>query len=396
MRILLIADFEPDAQKSMSLYANWVRRIAQYHGHDVTVIRPMPLFARISRHPWIRKHLGYLDKFIVFPPRLARVAKEYDLIHVLDHSNSMYLSVVARKPKLITCHDLLAIRAARGEFPVVSTGWSGRLLQRWILSGLHNADYAICVSEKTAEDLRQLTEQACPKTRVIYHSLNCDYSPGASLGGELVAKLGLNPNQRYLIHVGANPWYKNRLGALRIFAHFRKMPENKDSLLIMVGCPWTREMARFVQENGLSGRAIEALDISSSELRELYCNAAALLFPSLEEGFGWPILEAQACGCLVVTTGRRPMTEVAGEAAVFIDPDEPEAAAHEVSVAILNGDALRTAGFKNLDRFNETRIASQYKECYDEVMAQCSSPNSRRNPENQDVGLPNRHFKIDR
>jgi glycosyltransferase involved in cell wall biosynthesis len=387
MRILLIANFEPDVQKSMNLYANSVKKIVENHGHDVTVIRPKPVFARISRHPSIRKYLGYLDKFIVFPPMLAKVAREYDLIHILDHSNSMYLRVLGRTPKLITCHDLLAIRAARGEFPKVSSSWSGRLLQRWILSGLRNAGHAICVSEKTAEDLRRLTEHGCPKTRVIYHCLNWNYRPSANLSSELATRLGLNTDHPYLLHVGANGWYKNRFGVLRIFAHFVKMPENVDYRLVLVGEHWTSEMAGFAQKNGLSGHVIEALGMSNSELMELYCNASAFLFPSLEEGFGWPVLEAQACGCLVVTTGRPPMTEVAGDAAVFIDPDDPEAAAHKVSIEIRNGDALRAAGFRNLDRFNEAKVAAQYMEYYDEVVNQCNSPNMDQIP-NQEADFP--------
>jgi len=378
MRVLLVANYEPDAQKSMRLYADWVRKMAESRGHDVNVIRPKPLFTRISRHPDIRKYLGYLDKFIVFPLRLARLAKEYDLIHVLDHSNSIYLRAAGHKAKLITCHDLLAIRGARGEFPAVRTGWSGRLLQRWILSSLRTADHAICVSEKTAEDLRQLTKQSRPTTRVIYHSLNWNHGPGANLSSEVVAKLGLIPSHPYLLHVGNNSWYKNREGVLRIFAHFAEIPENVNYLLLMVGPPLTKEMVGFVQKKGLSNRVIEARNIGSSELTELYCNAAALLFPSLEEGFGWPILEAQACGCLVVTTGRRPMTEVAGDAAIFIDPDEPESAAHKVSIGINNGDRLRAAGFSNLDRFNEVKIAEQYMEFYDEVVAIYDSKNCAR------------------
>jgi glycosyltransferase involved in cell wall biosynthesis len=377
MRVLLVANFEPDVQMSMRLYADWVKKIAEYHGHEVTVIRPRPLFARISRHPFIQKYLGYLDKFIIFPPRAAKAARRFDLIHVLDHSNSMYLRVLGRTPKLITCHDLLAIRAARGAFTVLSIGWSGRLLQRSILSGLRTANYAICVSEKTAEDLRQLTGQACPNIRVIYNSLNRNYKPGAKLSDELMAKLGLILNQPYLLHVGGNSWYKNRMGALRIFGHFAEMPENANYQLLMVGPRWTSEMLRFVQKNGLTRRVIPALKISSSELLELYCNASALLFPSLEEGFGWPILEAQACGCLVVTTGRRPMTEVAGDAAVFIDPDEPERAANRVSIEIRNGGGLRAAGLKNLNRFNEAKVAAQYMEFYDEVATRYDSGNQR-------------------
>jgi glycosyltransferase involved in cell wall biosynthesis len=373
MRVLLVANFEPDAQSSMRLYADWVGRMVQAAGHDVTVIRPTPQFARISRHSRIKKYLGYLDKFLIFPPRLMRVSKRYDLVHVLDHSNSMYLPFIRSKHKLITCHDLLAIRAARGEFPQMKTGWTGRLLQRWILSGLRSADHAICVSEKTAKDLQQLTEQNCPEIRIIYHGLNLEYRPGASLSAGLADELGLPVEPRYLIHVGGNSWYKNRLGVLRIFAQFAKLPENAGYKLVMVGPHWTKEMVAFVRESELADRAIEAVGIGSSELMELYCNASALLFPSFEEGFGWPVLEAQACGCPVVTTGRPPMTEVAGNAAVFIDPNEPERAAELISEGIRHGDALRAAGLKNIERFSQAEVAAQYMKFYQAVVASCDS-----------------------
>ena len=378
MRVLLIANFQPDVQMSMSLYAEWVKKVLESYGHEVTTLRPKPLFARISKYRSITKYLGYLDKFILFPPRLAKIAKEYDLIHVLDHSNSMYLRVVGPKAKLITCHDLLAVRAARGEFPEVSTGWSGRLLQRWILSSLRTADYAICVSEATAADLRRLTEEASSKKRVIYHSLNWNYRPGVNLSGELVSKLGLLPDQPYLLHVGGNSWYKNRVGVLRIFAHFAEMPENVNYRLLMVGPSLTKEMVLFIRRNGLSSRVMAAENISGSELAELYCNASALLFPSLEEGFGWPIIEAQACGCLVATTNRRPMTEIAGDAAILINPADPETAARKISIEIRNGDAMRTAGFKNLERFNQALVAAQYMEVYDDVVTQHGSRNGTR------------------
>ena len=373
MRVLLIANFEPDAQKSMRLYADWVKKTAESRGHDVTVIRPPAFFARLSRRTNIRKNLGYIDKFVLFPPMLMKAAKKFDLVHVLDHSNSMYLRLITTEHKLITCHDLLAVRSARGEFPQAHTGWSGRLLQRWILSGLRTAQYAVCVSEKTARDLKQLTGQNCPEMKVIHHTLNCDYRPGANLGATSMQMTGLKVGQRYLVHVGGNSWYKNRLGALRIFAHFVQLPENADYKLVMVGPNWTEEMKRFVQDKDLAGSVVEALGVGSKELMELYCNASALIFPSYEEGFGWPVLEAQACGCPVITTGKPPMTEVAGEAAIFIDLNEPDRASDAISAAIQNGEALRIAGFRNLERFNEAKVAAQYMELYEAIAATCGS-----------------------
>lgn len=376
MRVLLIANFEPDAQKSMRLYAEWVKKMLESRGHVVTAIRPRAFFARLSSHTSIRKNLGYIDKFVLFPPKLVKVAKHYDLVHVLDHSNSMYLRLISSPRKLITCHDLLAIRSARGEFPQAPTGWSGRLLQRWILSGLRFAEHAICVSEKTARDLEVLTKQDCPEIDIIHHTLNCDYKPGACLSDSVMALAGLKAGERYLIHVGGNSWYKNRLGVLRIFAHFVKIAEYTNYRLVMVGLNWTSKMKTFVRENGLSGCVTEAVGVAPAELMELYCNASALIFPSHEEGFGWPVLEAQACGCPVITSNRAPMTEVAGEAAIFIDPDEPDLAAEAISEGIRRRDSLRAAGFRNLERFSEDKVATQYMEVYERLAATCESSSS--------------------
>lgn len=378
MRVLLVANFEPDAQKSMWLYADWVRRMAVAGGHEVTLIRPSPLFNRISRHPLTRKYLGYVDKFIIFPPKLMVTSRGYDLVHVLDHSNSMYLRWIRGKHKLITCHDLLAVRAARGDFPQTTTGWTGRILQRWILSGLRGAQHALCVSEKTAEDLRQLAAPECPAIRVAYNSLNCDYRPDVPLSDALAARLALPPGSPYAMHVGGNSWYKNRLGALRIFSQFARLRENASYKFVMVGASFTQAMRDFVIQNGLSDRVIEAVDILPAELMELYCNSSALIFPSLEEGFGWPVLEAQACGCPVVTTKRAPMVEVAGNAAVFIDPDKPEESALAISRCIRNRDALRAAGFDNLRRFDQEKVAAQYMDFYREIAGPCTSRRSSR------------------
>ena len=96
----------------------------------------------------------------------------------------------------------------------------------------------------------------------------------------------------------------------------------------MAGAPWSEKMRNFVTANNLGGGVIEIVDPSNEDLRSLYSGAAALLFPSLYEGFGWPLIEAQSCGCPVITSNRPPMTEVAADAALYIDPaNESEAAA---------------------------------------------------------------------
>jgi glycosyltransferase involved in cell wall biosynthesis len=373
MRILLVANYEPDGQESMLRYAAWLERTLTARGHKVTVTAPRAVVSKLASSPGLKKYLGYLDKFLLFPFGLRRLARSHDLVHVLDHSNSMYLRTVRRKPNLITCHDVLAIRAARGEFPQAPIGWSGRLLQRWILSGLRGARYVLCVSAKTAEDLKTFTDEAVKtgsETRVIYNALNWSYQPGAALSSALASRLGLPPGERYFLHVGGNQWYKNRVGVLRIFARLVEIGEFSGAKLILAGKPLTSELRAAIRVERIGNRVIEAADATNEELQSLYGNALALLFPSLEEGFGWPILEAQACGCPVVTTRRPPMSEVAGEAAIFIDPDDPQAAATAIALGLKSREQLRAAGFKNLERFAEEAIADQYCAFYEAIPGQ--------------------------
>jgi glycosyltransferase involved in cell wall biosynthesis len=377
MRILLVANYEPDGQESMLRYAAWLERILKARGHGVTVAKPRVFFSRLAWSPGLKKYSGYLDKFLLFPTRLRRLARSNDLVHVLDHSNSMYLRTVRRKPNLITCHDVLAIRAARGEFPQAPTGWSGRLLQRWILSGLRGARHVLCVSGKTADDLKALTGDTGKnraELRVIYNVLNWSYRPGTALPGGLSSRLGLRPGEGYFLHVGGNQWYKNRAGAVRIFARLAEMDEFSGARLVLAGKPLTGELREAIRAEQLGDRVIEAVDATNEELEALYGNALALLFPSLEEGFGWPILEAQACGCPVIATDRPPMSEVAGEAAIFIDPADPQAAARAIATGLKGRDQLRAAGFKNLERFEEEAIADQYCAFYEAILKQAPTP----------------------
>ena len=381
MRILLIANYLPDAQQSMQRYADWLARSLATRGHRVSVIRPKPFFSRLTfgirRLRAMAKYLGYIDKFVLFPIKLRFEARKHDLAHVLDHSNSMYLAHLHRHCALITAHDLLAVRAARGEFPEAGTGWSGRILQRWILRGLRFAPAITCVSQKTAEDIFTLLPQLHrDAVSIIPNPLNWPYKPTptrpAFAGIPEPNRSELGNGSLYLFHVGANQWYKNRLGVLKIFNELRKLPDFDNIKLIMAGRPWTAPMREFHRAAGLADSAFELGGLKSEELQAYYSHAFALLFPSLEEGFGWPILEAQACGCPVITSNRPPMNWVAGAnddfsppAALLIDPAEPATAARTIAAELApRRAALIEAVFRNLCRFDEAEILESYCSLY--------------------------------
>ena len=379
MRILLVANYEPDAQESMLRYAFWLQRTLKERGHQINVTAPKPVFSKFARRQRLKKYLGYLDKFLLFPRQLRRMAQTCDLVHVLDHSNSMYLSAVRERASLITCHDVLAIRAARGEFPQVSVGWSGRLLQRWILSGLRSAPHIVCDSAKTAKDLMTLTgkegdrRKQIGQLRVIHIPLNWGYRPCAPFPPRLGPRLGLKAGECYFLHVGGNQWYKNRAGVLRIFARLVEQDAFSAAKLVMAGKACSADVLELTRDEGIADRVIQAVGVSNEELQALYGNSLALLFPSLEEGFGWPILEAQACGCPVITSFREPMSEVAGDAAILIDPEDSTAAAAIIGEGLQDSQRLRAAGFRNLSRFSDEAITDQYCAYYEEIVRSASA-----------------------
>jgi len=175
---------------------------------------------------------------------------------------------------------------------------------------------------------------------------------------------GIAAEEQYLFHVGGDHWYKNRAGVLRIFQALSKLLRAEGApvpRLVMAGNALSQEMRDFVAANGLAASVIEIADPSNEELRSLYTGATALLFPSLYEGFGWPLIEAQSCGCPVITSNRPPMTEVAGDAALYIDPAEETTAAALIAANLDRLYLLRDAGFRNIQRFDAERIAEKYE-----------------------------------
>jgi len=369
MKVLLVGNYVNDEQESMQRFANLLQTGLSRAGHEVRLLRPMPFIGRIRpAAKGVGKWLGYVDKFVIFPRQLKIAARWADIIHICDHSNAFYVKYVASRPHTVTCHDLLAISSALQEVPEWRTSWTGRYLQRLILRGLRKARHVICVSEATRTELIRLAGLPEQNVSLIYNGLNYSYVPLLETDGKMSTGDPLT-SRPFLLHVGGNQWYKNRLGVLKIFTHLRGMIPSPEMNLIMVGKPWTDEMRKFVSSNGLHNRVIELTNISNEDLRVLYSKATALLFPSLREGFGWPIIEAQACGCPVFTSDRVPMTEVGGDAAIYLDPADPHGAATVIANSLERFPQLRRAGLENVKRFSPAAMISSYSRLYEQLAA---------------------------
>ena len=323
MHVTLLANYLPDGQQSMQRYAAMLRDLLVQQGIEVEVIRPPAFFGRLkpSAHG-LGKWLGYLDKYLVFPAALIRhVNAKPTIVHICDHSNAPYTRWLREFPHVVTCHDVLAIQSARGLIPGRRTSWTGRILQSAILTGLRSSLHVVCVSDATRRDLLSLVPDLAKRTTVVDNALNYPYAPmEAATAREKMANLNIG-SAPFVLHVGGNHWYKNREGVLRIFAQLKT--SHPDLKLVMAGQAPTPEMKQIVREEKLEGRVTFVVNPATALLHGLYSLAETLVYPSLREGFGWPIIEAQACGCPVVTSDLPPMSQIAGPAALLADSQEP-------------------------------------------------------------------------
>lgn len=356
----------------MLRFATLLESELQKRGHTVRLLQPQPILGNdMYGHAGLGKWLGYVDKFLLFPRKLSSIKSAFDVVHICDHSNAMYTSLLRGIPHVVTCHDLLAIKSALGEVPQNPVRPTGRQFQRMIVDGLKQAQRVICDSENTRLELLRITARPPESVSRVYLGLNYPYSPMETRKAlALLEEHHIKTATPFFIHVGANQWYKNRLGVLHIFNQLRRHIPLSRLQLLMVGPPASESMRRFMKEQDLGGAVQLVTGVSNEVLRAAYSLAQALIFPSLEEGFGWPILEAQACGCPVFTTGRAPMTELGGTAAVYFNPSAEEDAANCISNSLSKLDNLRRLGLENVKRFQEATMIHEYLDAYEQVASE--------------------------
>ena len=380
MRILLIGNFVPDRQESMLRFSRLLEQSLRDGGHEVRTWSPEPRLVRLLpryRYNGAAKFIGYFDKFVLFPRRvrqqLAR-GLQADVVHITDHANAVYGPLFAGRPLLATCHDLLQIRAAHGDFPQHRVSALGRRYQSWILESLAKLPRIVVTSHQTSLELRRLANVPLERTTVIPLALNYPYQPvppaqARAIVREMLVERGLDPGvldldgRGYLMNIGGGQWYKNRRGVINIYAELRRRLSPPPKLL-MVGKPLAPEIVARIQRLRLASEIVHVSNVSEAQLSAIYTLAQGLLFPSWHEGFGWPVAEAQACGCPVFTSDRAPMTEVGGEAGAYVPPGNPREAGRRIALAWGARDAMRACGLARAPQWNPGHMIARYLEVY--------------------------------
>jgi len=309
-------------QQSMPRFAKMLADGMKIRGHNVKIWSPQPRFSRLPVPGALRKWMGYIDQYIIFPIEVRRNLSDChsDTLFVFaDNALGPWVPLIASRPHVIHCHDFLAQKSALGQVPENKTKWTGRLYQAYIRRGYSRGQNFISVSNKTQSDLHQFLSFVPKKSEVVYNGLNQSFFPRPQTEARrlLGNRIQLDVTSGFLLHVGGNFWYKNRLGVIEIYDSWRAKNSGNIPLLLVGEVP-SEELVVRKSRSPYNSDIHWLTGIEDEFVRLAYAGASIFLFPSIAEGFGWPIAEAMASGCLVITTDEAPMTEVAGTAGFFI------------------------------------------------------------------------------
>jgi glycosyltransferase involved in cell wall biosynthesis len=326
----------------MKRYTQMLATSMSERGHFVEILKPVPFFFKIKLTRKIRKWLGYIDQYIMFPIQARQRIRGLPpgtLLVFIDHALGPWVHLARNRPHIIHCHDFLAQESALGKFPENPTGLTGRIYQAFIRRGYKKGQNFISISLKTQGDLHKSLGRIPAISEVVYNGLNQHFTitnldTSRSLLGQ---KIGFNLSYGYLLHVGGNQWYKNRLGVIKIYNALQDQDHLKLSLL-MIGAKPSAELLQAKELSPFKEQIHFFVNVDDDFLSLAYSGACALLFPSIGEGFGWPIAEAMASGCPVITTNEAPMTEVGGSGAFYI-PRKPNG-----NNSLVNDWAIEAAG----------------------------------------------------
>jgi len=318
----------------------------------------------LGRGSFCRNADRLLNRFWDYPRTVRWQRAEYDAFHICDHSYSQLAHNLPLHRTGVLCQDLDTFRCLLSPEEEPRPWWFRRMTQR-ILDGFRQ----VAVVFHTTNHVRtQILEQGLVDADRLVH---------APLGiapefAELARQRPDDDGSRavpYLLHVGSCIPRKRIDVLLRVFAAvLRRRP---DVALVKVGGEFTAEQRALMSDLRLEGAVQQRLGLSRTELAALYRGAAATLVTSDREGFGLPVIEALACGSVVVANDIPPMREGGGEAAVYRSIDDVDSWAEAV-LSLLDDDSLAPAVEQRQAqalRFTWKRHARVIAETYDRLVA---------------------------
>lgn len=268
-----------------------------------------------------------------------------------------FCSMTSSIPQLLMVHDLAFV-----HFPQFIS-WHQRLYYKWFTPGfLKKAGNLLTVSEFSKNDLLAHYPVKASKVSVVYGAARSGFHPLDWEAREAV-KAGYANGREYFLFVGGIHPRKNLLNLLKAFSLFKKWQKSNMQLLVVGRLAWQYEALIEKLKTYKYREDVVMLDyITDDQLTKITASAYALVYPSYFEGFGLPILEAMQSGVPVIASDTSSMPEVAGTAALFAGPGDPDAIAKQM-LHLYKDEAARNklieAGKQRAAAFSWDKTAEQ-------------------------------------
>lgn len=312
-----------------------IERVFRQISKDLSKLDIETAFVKL---PYGNGIFGMFGNLLLFRPPIA------DILHLTGHAYYMGL-VLPPEKTVVTIHDLGILRIRKGP---------RRLFLKKLLFELplRRLKFITAISGATKKDLIEKCKARPESIHVIEDPLNQEF---VSRGNQF------NPEEPVILQIGTAP-HKNLNNVVRAIKSMK-------CRLFIVG-PLDARTCAFLVENGIVYENLPKA--SDTQMLAAYEKSDIVIFCSTFEGFGLPIIEAQAMRKPLITSNTAPMNDVAGNGAILVDPANPESI--RTAIVRLVGDvAFRTdlveKGFENVKRFDGSKIAGKYRQLYKEMIA---------------------------
>lgn len=366
LKVSLFLDFAEDHRLSMEAYASGLTSAlrSECWDCDIAEYRPVPFQWPESQHVRMR-----LSRYIAYP--LQARSRQSDVNHIVDHGYGHLLRFMDASRTVVSVFDLIPLLRWKALIPGVRPARKP-VLNLFSFRALSGAAHLIAASENTKTDLIRHLDCRDHQITVIAPGVDTDvFRPlSPQERRRAAAELGLPANGKRVVLLTGSQFYKNHTRALRVLK--RVATDQRLPIQIAKTGPVDEAFFEVADKLGLLDAVSFLGVVPTASVARLYNAADLLFFPSLYEGFGWPPLEAMACGTPVVVSSAASLPSVVGDAALIADPLDEDELAKAVTLALTDvtvRQRLIAAGLARVKEFSWRSTARQTRVVYDKVLA---------------------------
>lgn len=290
--------------------------------------------------------------------------RNIDIFHFTTHLDAPFWHPCKT---VVTVHDLIPLVFPREYIGYLTYEKRFHLKQQEL--AVRRADMVITISHTSKRDVIKYYGIKHKKIVVINEGVDTIFHPMNDLSALERLRLHYKINKPFILYVGGTDYRKNFKRMLTGFSHYKRKSKDK-IILVIVGQENVKETGKLKKEISKLGIGNEVFwtgFVSNEDLVLFYNTAELFLFPTLYEGFGLPALEAMACGTPVIISNTSSLSEVAGNAALLIDPYNIEEMAESIERVLTDAklrNSLIKKGFKQVQNFSWKKTAKETLNVY--------------------------------